>query len=129
MSFSDAVHNCFSKYARFEGRARRAEYWYWVLFNAIISVIILLLEAATGGGMSVSLPNGLSLSVLSLIVSAVFIIPTVTVTWRRLHDIGKSGAWYLLVLIPLVGAVILLVLLCKPGETGSNAYGPDPKAR
>lgn len=68
------------------------------------------------------------LSVLASIYSLAALVPGLAVAWRRLHDIGKSGAYYLFILIPIAGPIILLVWFAKAGDVGDNAYGPDPKA-
>ena len=116
MSFVDAIKSVFSQYANFSGRARRSEYWYYVLCYAIISIVINLLSQASS-----------VFAIIGTVVGLALICPTVAVEIRRLHDIGKSG-WYLLFnLIPLVGAIILLVWFCKDSEPGDNMYGPNPK--
>ncbi len=107
---------CIKKYAEFSGRARRKEYWMFVLFNMLIVLGIQIIEAVLGtGGMLVGL---YSLAVL---------LPGWAVFTRRMHDIGKSGWWWLLALIPIVGAIVLFVFVCKDSEPGDNAYGPNPK--
>lgn len=119
MGFSEAVASVFKNYANFKGRARRSEYWFFVLFNMIASGLLT--------GISTASENRVFL-ILSGIYSLAVIIPTLAVIWRRLHDIGKSGASYFVALIPLVGAIILLVWLCKDSQPGDNQYGPSPKA-
>jgi len=119
MGFSEAVASVFKNYANFKGRARRSEYWFFVLFNMIASGLLT--------GISTASENRVFL-ILSSIYSLAVIIPTLAVIWRRLHDIGKSGASYFVALIPLVGAIILLVWLCKDSQPGDNQYGPSPKA-
>ncbi len=120
MTFVEAVKSVFTKYATFSGRARRSEYWYFFLFNCIVSALIGAIGAAIGGE---STANSLS-SIWSL---AVF-IPTLAVSWRRLHDIGKAGGFWFLNFIPLVGQIILLVWFCKDSQPEDNQYGPNPKA-
>lgn len=116
MSFVDAIKSVFSQYANFSGRARRSEYWYYVLCYAIISIVVNLLSQASS-----------VFAIIGTVVGLALICPTVAVEIRRLHDIGKSG-WYLLFnLIPLVGAIILIVWFCKDSEPGDNMYGPNPK--
>lgn len=108
-------------YANFEGRARRAEYWNYVLFNFLISIgvwIFAIIFALFGGLLLIPL--------LSLFSLANF-IPSLAVGVRRLHDIGKPGAYYLFVLIPLIGPILLLVWFATEGTHGDNEYGPDPK--
>lgn len=107
-----------SRYAQFDGRARRAEYWYFVLYNALISMGCSIIDNLLFKG----------IAILAGIYSLAVLIPGIAVGVRRLHDIGKSG-WFLLVsLIPIVGAIWLIVLLSTPGNVGDNQYGPDPKA-
>lgn len=113
----------FENYANFNGRARRSEYWYFVLANLIILVLATILDSALGLNFS-PLPYGY----LYALVAVVSFIPGLAVAVRRLHDIGKSGWFYLVVLIPLVGAIWLLVLFCTEGDSGENQYGPDPKS-
>ena len=121
MGFMDAVKTCFSKYADFSGRARRKEYWYFVLFNCIVQVILTVI------GMIIFGSDNSTYRILASIYSLAVLVPGLAVTWRRLHDIGKSGAFYFIGLIPLVGWIIVLVYFCKDSEPGTNQYGPSPK--
>ena len=113
-------------YANFSGRARRSEYWYFALFNlfAIISTAILdrLFGTTFDMGFGPS-PYGY----FTILYNFFTFIPTVAVSVRRLHDVGKSGWFILIGLIPLIGAIWLLVLLFKDSNTGDNAYGSNPK--
>ena len=122
MSFKEAIVSAFQNYAKFSGRARRSEYWYFVLFVGIVSFVLGMIGSFAGDsgfGSFVSLLTGLfDLAVL---------VPSLALCWRRLHDIGKSGGYYFLSLIPVVGIIILLVWLCKDSMPGENAYGPNPK--
>ncbi|MBQ7255137.1 MAG: DUF805 domain-containing protein [Oscillospiraceae bacterium] len=120
MTFVEAVKSVFTKYATFSGRARRSEYWYFFLFNCIVSALIGAIGAAIGG-------EG-SANPLSSIWSLAVLIPTLAVSWRRLHDIGKAGGFWFLNFIPLVGQIILLVWFCKDSQPEDNQYGPNPKA-
>ena len=104
-------------YANFSGRARRSEYWYFVLCNLLITLLLFILMFAS----SIFL-------YLLVIYGLATIIPGIAVVVRRLHDIGKSGAYYFVSFIPLIGGIWLLVLLCTEGENGPNQYGEDPKA-
>ena len=118
MSFTEAVKTCFQKYVCFEGRARRSEYWYFCLFNSLVSLAVMVTGKAIGDGVY---------ETLSGLVSLAFLLPGLGVSVRRLHDVGKSG-WYLLMsLIPIVGAVLVIVKLATDGEPGVNQYGPNPK--
>jgi uncharacterized membrane protein YhaH (DUF805 family) len=111
------------KYAVFNGRARRKEYWMFVLFNLIFLIVAMILDNILGTKIS-GLPYGL----IYCLYAVAIIVPALAVSIRRLHDIGKSG-WYIFVnLIPLAGFIWYLVLLCSSGNTGENKYGPDPKA-
>ena len=105
-------------YANFSGRARRAEYWWAYLINIAIAVVLFLLGTVILGDAGVFLPI--------VFVLGVF-IPMLSSLVRRLHDTGKSGWYYFVSLIPLVGGIILLVFLATDGERGANQYGPSPK--
>jgi len=117
MSFTEAISSVFSNYATFSGRARRSEYWFFSLFNVLASVVMSVLVIATEG----------KLSFISVIWSLAMVIPGLAVTVRRLHDVGKSGWYILMALIPLVGVIILLVAEVSDSQPGNNAYGPNPK--
>lgn len=103
-------------YVVFQGRARRKEYWMFVLFNVIISIILSSVEAVA------DLPK-----ILSTIYSLAVLLPSLAVGARRLHDIGKSGWWLLISFIPIIGGIILLVFMCQDSQDGDNQYGPNPK--
>ena len=108
------------KYAVFNGRAQRAEYWYFVLFSTIVSIVLTILDAVFG---TLS-PSGTGL--LSGIYSLAVFIPYIAVGARRLHDIGKSGWWQLIILIPIIG-VILLIIWFATDSKADNQYGVNPK--
>ena len=112
------------KYADFTGRARRAEYWWFVLINFVVIFSLLVLTIILSGSND-------SLTGLGGIIYAVYalgvILPSLAVTVRRLHDTGKSGWMLLIGLIPFVGPIILLVFYFTDGEPGANQYGPSPK--
>jgi len=120
MSFGDAIHSVLSKYCCFSGRARRSEYWYFVLFEMIVSAALTGVLSFIGAGDS-------TVRALSGLLSAALLLPGLGVVWRRLHDIGKSGANYFWIFVPLVGAILLFIWMCRDGDRGPNAYGPDPK--
>jgi uncharacterized membrane protein YhaH (DUF805 family) len=119
------------KYAEFDGRSRRTEYWMFVLFHFLA---ILALAAVGGVGLAMSRDYGAFLFIPVGLYSLAGIIPTLAVATRRFHDSGKSG-WMLLLLIVLgiipvagfIAAVIQIVLLCQDSEPGVNRYGPNPK--
>lgn len=110
------------KYAVFSGRASRKEYWMFVLFNFIFGIVAMILDnvlqVAIGG-------SGYGL-LYTLYCLAVF-IPSLAVSVRRLHDIGKSGWWLLISLIPIIGQIWLLILMLTDSDVGENEYGPNPK--
>ena len=122
MSFKEAITSVFNNYANFSGRARRSEYWYWYLFSMIVNGVINAGSRAAGEGSMASI-----FAVLSSIVAIAFLIPGLSVAWRRMHDIGKSGAWIFLSLVPVVGWILVLVWLCTDSQPGENQYGPCPK--
>ncbi|WP_201775772.1 DUF805 domain-containing protein [Chromobacterium subtsugae] len=107
-----------SKYAVFRGRARRQEYWYFVLTNLIISLMLLVVQHDVFGDHNRWLTNLYSLAL---------VLPTIGVSMRRLHDIGRSGWWMWIMFIPVVGAIVLLVFHCQDSQAGDNQYGPSPK--
>jgi uncharacterized membrane protein YhaH (DUF805 family) len=111
------------QYADFNGRARRKEYWMFVLFNIIFAIVAMLLDNMLGMSISPEVPYG----PIYILYGLALFIPGLAVAVRRLHDIGKSGWMILVALIPLIGGIWLLILLVKEGDSGSNEYGPDPK--
>jgi uncharacterized membrane protein YhaH (DUF805 family) len=110
------------KYAVFSGRARRKEFWMFVLFNFIFSIVATLLDRVLGTGI-----GEMGQGWISVLYSLAVLIPSLAVGVRRLHDIGKSGWWLLIALIPLIGAIWLLILYIKDSQPGDNPYGPNPK--
>lgn len=112
----------FENYANFNGRARRSEYWYFVLFNLIFAISAAVLDNVLGINFD-PIPYG---PIYALYALAMF-LPGLAVAVRRLHDVNKSGWFFLIILIPLIGSIWLLVLFCTEGTKGSNNYGADPK--
>jgi len=110
------------QYADFSGRARRKEYWMFVLFNMIFVIVSMILDNIIGTTVG-DLPYGVF---YILYVLAIF-IPGLAVTVRRLHDVGKSGWMYLIILIPVIGAIWLLILVATDSNPGENEYGQNPK--
>ena len=107
---------CWKKYAEFSGRARRQEFWMFFLFNFLACVAIGIVDGILGT--SGALGGLYSLAVL---------IPSLAVGARRLHDTDRSGWWQLIALIPLIGAIILLVFFCLDSKPGENRFGANPK--
>jgi uncharacterized membrane protein YhaH (DUF805 family) len=110
------------QYADFSGRARRKEYWMFTLFNIIFIIVAMTLDNILGLTVG-ELPYGVFYVLYALAV----LIPGIAVTVRRLHDVGKSGWMFLIVLIPLIGAIWLLVLMVTDSNPGENQYGQNPK--
>ncbi|MBR3956769.1 MAG: DUF805 domain-containing protein [Kiritimatiellae bacterium] len=110
------------KYACFSGRARRQEYWMFVLFNIIACIIVGVIS-----GVLVSVTNVTAFAYLGTIYSLAVLIPGFAVLFRRLHDTGRSGWWWLIGFIPLIGAIVLIIFCCLDSQPGENQYGPNPK--
>ena len=108
MDFFTAIKTCFRKYADFTGRATRSEFWWFVLFLFLADIVLLAI-----------------LHILWLIFTVGVLLPRIAVAVRRLHDIDRSGWWILLALIPLVGAIVLIIWYCTKGTAGANRFGPD----
>ena len=122
MTFAEAVETCLvKKFVSFSGRARRSEYWYFTLFSLIVSM-----AASIIGGMLFVHHEG-DVNLLSSLLSLVLFLPGLGVAIRRLHDIGKSAWWYLIIFVPMIVWIILLVFMCKDSFPGPNQYGPSPK--
>ena len=117
---------CLKQYIDFWGRARRKEYWMFTLWNVVIIMFLAALEAIGTEIESDSFVSYIPM-VLYLLYGLFILIPSFTVSVRRLHDIGKSGWWILIGLIPLIGSIILLVWYCREGQRCENEWGPDPK--
>ena len=109
------------KYATFSGRARRREYWFFTLFYILIYIALILVDTVTG-----SLSGG-GIGLLSGLFALGMLIPSLAVTFRRLHDTNRSGWWILISLIPLIGAIVLLVFMVMDSQPGTNDYGDNPK--
>ena len=108
--------DAWKNYVNFEGRARRKAYWMFVLFNFIAAAIVGFIDGFIG-------TNG----TLSYIYGLAVFLPGLALGVRRLHDIGKSGWWVLIALIPLVGFIVLLIFACTDSQPGTNQFGPNPK--
>ena len=109
-----AVRACIHKYATFDGRAARSEFWWFTLAVVIGNVIFSIIAGITGLGL------------ISLVYSLAILLPSIAVGVRRLHDLDKTGWLYLVVLVPLLGALYLIYLFIQEGTKGENKYGPDP---
>lgn len=118
MNFIDAVKSSLQKYATFSGRASRSEYWFFCLFCLVASITSDILDSALFGPKETG--------VFGLLLVLGFLVPSIAVSARRLHDIDKSGWWQLINLIPIVGWIICIVWAATPGTSGDNRFGPDP---
>lgn len=105
------------KYATFSGRSRRAEYWMFGLISLVVSIVLAFVEGMMG-----------SPGLLGAIYGLAVLLPSLAVTVRRLHDTNRTGWWLLIALIPIVGAIVLLVFMVLDSEPGENQYGANPKA-
>ena len=134
--FFEAIGICFSRYAVFTGRASRAEFWWWSLFQGLVTgffdAMIVprqfqeLMSAFVNGTVPPADPSQAMLQLIGTLFSLALFLPTAAVTVRRLHDIGKSGWWYFYGIIPLLGWFPMLFWLCRKGAEGSNRYGAGP---
>jgi uncharacterized membrane protein YhaH (DUF805 family) len=119
-----------SQYFNFSGRARRKEYWMFVLFYALILISASIIDNITGWNFEYEM-MGQTISTgygwLYLITTLVHFFPALGAVVRRLHDVGKSGWMYLIIFIPIIGFIWMLVLLVKDSQAGENKYGPNPK--
>jgi uncharacterized membrane protein YhaH (DUF805 family) len=118
MGFTEAISTGFRNYVNFSGRAVRSEFWFWVLFAILASIVAGIIDAVLFG------LDGSS-AIESLVGLALF-LPGLAVSVRRLHDTDRTGWWILLGLIPLIGIIILIVWYCQRGTIGANRFGADP---
>jgi len=115
----DYFINCITtNYANFSGRASRSEYWYFVLFCAVIGFILGFIGTFPG------------LKQMCFMIRCIFqlaiLVPSIAVLARRMHDLDKSGWWQLIALIPIIGWIYMIILLCRRGTGGTNRFGRDP---
>jgi uncharacterized membrane protein YhaH (DUF805 family) len=117
--FMTALRN----YAVFSGRSRRSEYWYFGLFYLIFYGVTAIVDVMAG-----TFDRASGIGVFTGILTLVFLIPSLSVSVRRLHDTGRTGWWLLIAFVPVVGAIILLVFLAQDSAAGANRFGANPKA-
>lgn len=131
MTITEAVRSCLSKYVTFAGRASRSEFWFFWLFSFLVLIVATILDGIFGTGFTMTNPmTGLEQSAgygyVYMIAALALFLPSLAVGVRRLHDTNHSGWWLFIALIPLLGALLLLVWYCTKGTPGDNQYGPDP---
>ena len=131
MTLIEAVKHVFQNYANFNGRARRSEYWYFRLFDLMVPVIISIVTLLPGLLAVDPLMLGIYGlgKVLLVIYALASIVPSLAVTCRRLHDIGKPGSYMFFFLLPIVGTILIMVWAFQDGDPGENRYGKNPKNR
>lgn len=130
MGLKEAIVSVFSKYATFSGRATRSEFWFFYLFNVIVSLGLLWGCAGIGGifkGVEGAAGGYMVGVVLYWIYALASFIPGLAVSVRRLHDTGRSGFNLFWVFLPVIGAILLLVYYVSASNPGDNAYGPEPE--
>jgi len=122
MTFFEAISSGFRNYVGFSSRASRSEFWYWTLFTVLVSIVTSIID------LEVFDLEVLSSSVtpFSSIWGLATLLPSLAIGVRRLHDTDRSGWWWLLSFIPLIGIIVLIVFWCFEGTRGPNRFGPDP---
>jgi uncharacterized membrane protein YhaH (DUF805 family) len=131
MDFQTSIRTCLQKYATFTGRARRSEFWWFVLFGILVNIAASIVDSILfghssysgmmgGGGMHMGYDGG----IIGSIASLALLLPNLAVGARRLHDIGRSGWWMLIALIPVIGWILLIVWYARQSDAGENAFGP-----
>ncbi len=141
MSFMDSIKTCFGKYATFAGRASRSEFWWFMLFLLVSTVVLSFVDTVVFGPRDVmtmattdSFEQGMSFNFswnpqpITAVFMLVTLLPNISVMVRRLHDTGRSGGWWFIGLIPMIGLIVLIIFTASKGTDGDNAYGPDPLA-
>ena len=110
--------DAFKKYAVFAGRSRRKEYWFFILFNIIAGVVLGAIDVMIGTS-----------GMLGVIYGLVVLIPGLAVMVRRLHDTDRTGWWFLIGLVPVIGTIVLFIFMVQDGTPDKNQYGPNPKTK
>lgn len=127
MGFLDAIRSCLSRYVGFSGRAPRSEYWYWALFSFLVSIAASVLDAS--GLADFALGDEETVGVAEILVTLALTLPGLAVTVRRLHDIGRSGWWLLLMFVPILGWIALLIWTLAKSDADANRFGPPYAAQ
>jgi uncharacterized membrane protein YhaH (DUF805 family) len=114
MTFGEAVKSGFDHYVKFDGRASRPAFWWWVLFAFLVGIAANIIDLA------------IDARIFSALVGLALFLPNLSVSIRRLHDTNRTGWWVLIGLIPLIGLIVLLVFYLQDSDPGENRYGPPP---
>lgn len=125
MSFGQAIKSFFINYVNFKGRARRSEFWFAVLFTSLVSLAVSIIAPG-----HTELVNGIEIqqsSALSNLWQLATLLPSLSISWRRLHDVDKSGGWWFFVFLPIVGWILLLIQFVKDGQPVANRFGEPVK--
>lgn len=124
VGFVEALRLGFSNYVRFQGRSSRGAYWWWFLWMAIFSAVAAAADAALSPAGAAAAGGGPVTGIFGLVV----FLPGLALAVRRLHDIGRSGWWVLLLLVPVIGILVLIYWYAQPGERAPNRFGADAEA-
>ena len=122
MDIQQSIKTCFKKFATFDGRASRSEYWWFQFFYFLVVVVAVILDAVLVGG------NLEAAGALEIVSQLILLLPSLAVTARRLHDVGRSG-WWMLVGITIVGLIPLFIWWLAPGTNKKNKYGNPIKLK
>lgn len=125
MDFITAIKTCFQKYVVVSGRASRSEYWFWVLFSLLTGVVCSAIDHALFHAGFDATTQTYTNGPISGLRSLAFLLPSICVGVRRLHDINKSGWWMLINLLPIVGWIVYIVWMATKGTVGHNRFGAD----
>lgn len=139
MTFSQSIKSVFSKYATFSGRASRSEYWWFVVLNILISVVVYGLACSSMPPVdttAITEPGGYYMAVMDAIpgwaytvmsiYSLAILLPSLAVAVRRLHDTGRGGGWIFINLVPIIGGIWYFILTVLPSQPGPNRFGEEP---
>ena len=122
MDIQQSIKTCLTKFATFDGRASRSEYWWFQLFYVIVVIVAVILDGVLVGG------NVETAGALEIVSQLILILPSLAVTARRLHDVDRSG-WWMLVGITIVGLIPLIIWFLAPGTSKKNKYGNPIKLK
>ena len=121
MTFVESIKSCLNGYVKFDGRAPRSEYWWFLVFIFLVDVVAACIDLSAS---TIYEKSGL----VSALANLALFLPNLAVCVRRLHDLNKSGWWVLLSFIPIIGPIVLIVWFATRGTVGANSFGEDPLA-